>query len=152
MPRVAGSISIAGKVSAFGPPFLQPARSAGDARGQDLEEVSCAGSGNDPAGLSGTLVTLLSNRDLVRSAGEKAAMLGYEVIVDNGCDDWPYDKAAVYLVDRLVASRQQHPGRKLCLLSGGEVTVRIDRKAGSGGRNQHFALSCSLLLRQELPN
>ena len=121
-------------------------------RDAGLEEVSFAGSGNEPAGLSGTLVTLLSNRDLVRSAGEKAAMLGYEVIVDNGCDDWPYDKAAVYLVDRLVASRQQHPGRKLCLLSGGEVTVRIDRKAGSGGRNQHFALSCSLLLRQELPN
>jgi hydroxypyruvate reductase len=104
------------------------------------------------AGLSGTLATLLSNRDLMRAAQEKAAALGYEVIVDNGCDDWPYDKAAVYLVDRLIALRRQHPGRKLCLLSGGEVTVRIDRKPGSGGRNQQFALACGLLLHQELPN
>jgi hydroxypyruvate reductase len=52
----------------------------------------------------------------------------------------------------LIALRRQHPGRKLCLLSGGEVTVRIDRKPGSGGRNQQFALACGLLLRQELPN
>jgi hydroxypyruvate reductase len=117
-----------------------------------LEQVSFASSGNEPAGLSGTLVTLLSNRDLVLAASEKAAILGYEVIVDNGCDDWPYDKAAVYLVDRLIALRRQHPGRKLCLLSGGEVTVRIDREPGSGGRNQQFALACGLLLRQELPN
>jgi glycerate 2-kinase len=44
--------------------------------------------------------------------------------------------------------RRQHPDRKLCLLSGGEVTVRIDRKSGTGGRNQQFALACALLLHQ----
>lgn len=117
------------------------------------EQLSFASSTNETASeLAGTLVTLLSGRDLLRAAGEKAAALGYEVIVDNGCDDWPYDKAAVYLVDRLIALRRQHPGHKVCLLSGGEVTVRIDRKPGSGGRNQQFALACSLLLHQELPN
>jgi hydroxypyruvate reductase len=121
-------------------------------RDADLGQLSFASSSGEPAGLSGMLITLLSSRDLVRSASEKAATLGYEVIVDNGCDDWPYDKAAVYLVDRLIALRRQHPGRRLCLLSGGEVTVRIDRKPGSGGRNQQFALACGLLLRQELPN
>jgi hydroxypyruvate reductase len=71
--------------------------------------------------------------------------------VDNGCDDWPYDKAAGYLVDRLIELRRQHPGRKLCLLSGGEVTVRIDRTPGSGGRNQQFAIACALLFEQRLP-
>jgi hydroxypyruvate reductase len=121
-------------------------------RDAGLEQVSSASSSDEPAGLAGTLITLLSSRDLVRAASEKAAALGNEVIVDNGCDDWPYDKAAVYLVDRLIALRRQHPGRKLCLLSGGEVTVRIDRKPGSGGRNQQFALACGLLLHQELPN
>ena len=86
----------------------------------------------------------------MRAAGEKAAVLGYEVIVDNACDDWPYDKAAAYLVDRLIELRRQHANRKLCLLSGGEVTVHIDRQPGTGGRNQQFALACALLLHERL--
>jgi glycerate 2-kinase len=97
------------------------------------------------------LATLLSNHDLLRAACEKAAALGYEVIVDNGCDDWPFDDAAAYLVQRFLEHRRRHPGRKLCLLSGGEVTVRIDRTPGTGGRNQQFALACALLLEQQLP-
>ena len=97
------------------------------------------------------LATLLSNDDLLRAAEEKAVALGYEVITDNHCDDWPYDQAAAYLVNRLIELRRRHPDRKLCLLSGGEVTVRIDRKPGTGGRNQHFALACGLLLHQQLP-
>jgi glycerate 2-kinase len=117
-----------------------------------VNPVSFATFSMQEAGLSGTLATLLSNHDLLRAAQEKATALGYEVVVDNGCDDWPYDQAAVYLVDRLIALRRQHPGRKLCLLSGGEVTVRIDRKPGIGGRNQQFALACGLLLHQQLPD
>lgn len=105
---------------------------------------------NDPA-VTNWLATLLSNLDLVRAAQEKAAALGYEVVTDNHCDDWPYDKAAAYLVDRLIELRRQHQGRKLCLLSGGEVTVRMDRKPGIGGRNQQFTLACGLLLHQRLP-
>ncbi len=98
------------------------------------------------------LATLLSNRDLLHAARERAAALGYEVIVDNSCDDWPYDRAAAYLVDRLIEHRRQHPGSKLCLLSGGEVTVRIDRTPGVGGRNQQFALVCATLLERQLPD
>jgi glycerate 2-kinase len=98
-----------------------------------------------------SLATLLSNRDLLRAAHEKASALGYQVIVDNGCDDWPYEQAAAYLVQRFLEHRRRHPGHKLCLLSGGEVTVRIDRTPGVGGRNQQFALACALLLEQQLP-
>lgn len=98
------------------------------------------------------LFTLLSNRDLLHAATETATALGYEVVIDNHCDDWPYHKAAAYLVDRLIALREEHPGRKLCLLSGGEVTVHIDRTPGIGGRNQQFALSCALLLAERLRN
>ena len=106
----------------------------------------------DEARRAKDLATLLSNRDLLQAARERAAALGYEVIVDNSCDDWPYDRAAAYLVDRLIQHRQQRPGRKLCLLSGGEVTVRIDRTPGVGGRNQQFALGCALLLERQLPD
>jgi hydroxypyruvate reductase len=123
---------------------LEAARKAGPG------PYSWASFSNGPA-VTNWLATLLSNRDLLRAAQEKAAALGYEVVTDNHCDDWPYDKAAAYLVDRLIELRRQHPGRKLCLLSGGEVTVRMDRKPGIGGRNQQFTLACGLLLHQRLP-
>ena len=106
----------------------------------------------ESAAMANGLATLLSNHDLLHAARERAAALGYEVIVDNSCDDWPYDRAAAYLVDRLIQHRRQHPGGKLCLLSGGEVTVRIDRTPGVGGRNQQFALACALLLERQLPD
>jgi glycerate 2-kinase len=107
--------------------------------------------GSAKAGVTDRLFTLVSNDDLLGAARERSIALGYEVEVDNGCDDWPYDKAAGYLVDRLIELRRQHPGHKLCLLSGGEVTVRIDRTPGTGGRNQQFALACALLFAQRLP-
>ena len=40
--------------------------------------------------------------------------------------------------------RATHP--RLCLISGGEVTVTMDRIPGAGGRNQQFALACALEL------
>jgi len=42
------------------------------------------------------------------------------------------------------ALRATHP--KLCLISGGEVTVTIDRTPGAGGRNQQFVMACALEL------
>jgi hydroxypyruvate reductase len=117
----------------------------------DKARLKYAAEKRDPARRANWLATLLSNRDLLRAASERAAALGYEVIVDNSCDDWPYAKAAAYLVDRLIGHRRQHPGSKLCLLSGGEVTVRIDRAPGLGGRNQQFALACAPLLERQLP-
>jgi hydroxypyruvate reductase len=32
---------------------------------------------------------------------------------------------------------------KACIISGGEVTVKVPANAGIGGRNQHFALYCA---------
>jgi glycerate 2-kinase len=71
--------------------------------------------------------------------------LGYEVVIDNSCDDWDYGDAARYLLDRFHQLRREHP--KLCLLSGGEVTVRLGHEHGAGGRNQQFALACALARR-----
>jgi glycerate 2-kinase len=126
------------------------------ARTAGLKRASFAIAGNQPSGVTDWLTTLLSNDDLLRAAREKAAALGYEVVIDNHCDDWPYDQAAAYLVDRLIDLRGLHPGLKLCLLSGGEVTVRlsfneVDREPGTGGRNQHFALACAFLFHERLP-
>ena len=86
--------------------------------------------------------TLLSSDDLAEAARAKAVELGYEAIVDNRCDDWDYADAVRYLLDRFHALQASHA--KLCLLSVGEVTVRLPREHGSGGRNQQFALACAL--------
>lgn len=100
-------------------------------------------------GLTGLLDTLLSNHDLVNAAREQARALGYRVFVDNTCDDWPWDRAAAYLVERFERLRREHP--RLCLLSGGEVTVHLDRAPGTGGRNQQFVLESARLLARHLP-
>ena len=78
---------------------------------------------------------LLSSEDLLDAARTAAQNLGYAMVTDNSCDDWDYADAARYLL-----------GRNSCVLSGGEVTVRLGPQPGMGGRNQQFALACALQL------
>ena len=87
---------------------------------------------------------LLSSHDLVENARAEAQKLGYHTVVDNSCDDWDYADAAHYLLERFHALRAEHP--RCCLISGGEVTVTLNRNPGAGGRNQQFALACALEL------
>jgi len=94
-------------------------------------------------------VVLLGNETLVQHAREAAEQMGYEVVIDNRCDDWKCEDAAVYLLERLLALPREN--RPLCLISGGEVTVTLPRNPhsiGVGGRNQHFALQCALQMQQ----
>jgi len=62
------------------------------------------------------------------------------VHVDSSCDDWDYEKAADYLLGKVRDLRRQFS--PVCLLSGGEVTVKVSN-GGVGGRNQQFALACA---------
>ncbi len=84
--------------------------------------------------------TVLSNKVAVDEAAAAATRAGFAVEVDNSCDDWPYDKAAAYLLNRLRELRSKVS--RVCLISGGEVTVAV-RNGGIGGRNQQFALACA---------
>jgi len=84
---------------------------------------------------------LLSSHDLVENARTLARQAGYQVVVDNSCDDWDYAEAARYLLERFHALRANQD--RLCLISVGEVTVTLDRTPGAGGRNQQFALLCA---------
>ncbi|HTX42114.1 MAG TPA: DUF4147 domain-containing protein [Acidobacteriaceae bacterium] len=86
--------------------------------------------------------TLLSNHDFVNAARDHAQTLGYKVVIDNTCDDWDYAEAARYLLARFHELRREH--EKLCLLSSGEVTVKLGDHPGCGGRNQQFALAAAL--------
>ncbi len=95
---------------------------------------------DDPAFVRARWWTVLSNRVAIDEAGAAATRAGFAVEVDNSCDDWPYDKAAAYLIDRVQELRRKVS--RVCLISGGEVTVTV-RNGGSGGRNQQFALACA---------
>ncbi len=95
----------------------------------------------DPAFQRSRYATVLSNGAAERAAVEQAILAGFEVEVDNSCDDWEYDKAANFLLDRL---RELRKGvSRACLISGGEVTVTMGERFGEGGRNQQFALYCA---------
>jgi glycerate 2-kinase len=95
---------------------------------------------DDPAFHRSRWWTVLSNQTAVEQASLAAERAGFFVHVDNSCDDWDYDKAADYLLQRARELRKQFS--PVCLVSGGEVTVKVSN-AGVGGRNQQFALACA---------
>jgi len=84
--------------------------------------------------------TVLSNSSLLEAAKSEAERHGFTVKVDNSCDDWDYVRAADYLFARLGELRES--SERVCLLSGGEITVKVTN-GGVGGRNQQFALACA---------
>jgi hydroxypyruvate reductase len=89
---------------------------------------------------------ILSNRSALDAACSAAERAGFRVEVDNSCDDWDYKDAAEHLVRRLREMRTQ--SERVCLLSGGEVTVKV-ANGGVGGRNAQFALECAMKIAGE---
>lgn len=84
--------------------------------------------------------TVLSNQTAIEQASIAAESAGYFVHVDNSCDDWDYARAAEHLLAKVRDLRKQFS--PVCLISGGEVTVKVTNP-GVGGRNQQFALACA---------
>lgn len=105
-----------------------------------------------PGEIAPRVYSLLSSEDLALAAQEGAERRGFKVFIDNTCDDWEYRAAADYLLQRMSDLKAQH--ERVCLISAGEVTVRLppsdgigQRAFGAGGRNQHFALYSALQMR-----
>jgi hydroxypyruvate reductase len=101
---------------------------------------------DDPAFVNARWWTLLSNQTGVDAAKAEATSAGFRVEVDNSCDDWDYKCAAGYLLKRARELRQT--SERVCLISGGEVTVKV-ANGGVGGRNQQFALECAARIAGE---
>jgi len=101
---------------------------------------------DDPAFVRARWWPVLSNRVAVEEAAKAAKAAGFGVEIDNSCDDWDYERAADYLLERLRDLRKKAP--RVCLISGGEVTVAV-RNGGTGGRNQQFALACAAKIAGE---
>jgi hydroxypyruvate reductase len=101
---------------------------------------------DDPAFVRSRWWPVLSNESVVNEAKAAAENAGFNAYVDNSCDDWDYERAADYLVNRLRELRKQ--SSRVCLISGGEVTVKVTN-GGIGGRNQQFALACATKIAGE---
>ncbi|HXZ81304.1 MAG TPA: DUF4147 domain-containing protein [Terriglobales bacterium] len=90
---------------------------------------------------------ILSSGTAAEAAARKAVSLGFAVEIDSRCDDWDYMRAADYLLQRVRETRSRR-GRA-CVISAGEVTVRVSGESGRGGRNQQFALYCATRIEGE---
>lgn len=99
-----------------------------------------------PEAFTENAIILLNSDDLAEAARKRAEALSFHAVIDNTCDDWDYRAAAEYLVARLRSLRSIAP--RVCLISSGEVTVKLPSmaKSGIGGRNQHFSLYAATLL------
>jgi glycerate 2-kinase len=95
---------------------------------------------DDPAFQRARWWPVLTNQTAIEEAIVAAERAGFIVYVDNSCDDWDYERAAKYLLQRVRELRRQFS--PVCLISGGEVTVKV-ANGGTGGRNQQFALACA---------
>ena len=121
-----------------------PASVRSSFQNRQLQETPKPG---DPAFANSHFLTLLSNHTAVTAAEERARTLGFAGSVDNSCDDWDYALAADHLLAELRQLRRQQP--RVCLISGGEVTVKVGAESGKGGRNQQFALYCAEKIKGE---
>jgi hydroxypyruvate reductase len=101
---------------------------------------------DDPAFVRARWWPVLSNQTAIEEASLAAERAGFIVHIDNSCDDWNYERAADYLLGRVRELRKQFS--PVCLISGGEVTVKVTN-GGVGGRNQQFALTCAARIAGE---
>ncbi len=108
-----------------------------------LEETPTS---DDPAFVRARWWTVSSNQAAIDEASVAAERAGFVVHVDNSCDDWDYKRAAEYLLGRVRELRKMFS--PVCLISGGEVTVKVTG-GGVGGRNQQFALACAPMIAGE---
>lgn len=115
-----------------------------------LEETPKPG---DPRFSRSHYVRLLSNRDAVEAAraaaedaGEQAGQKA-EMLAEVYAGPWDADFREVARANAaaLDALERRHPGRPVCLVSGGEVICPVTGP-GVGGRNQAFVLYAATLI------
>jgi hydroxypyruvate reductase len=101
-----------------------------------------------PGTFTARALTLLSDRDLAAAAKRAAEIRGFQAVIDHTSDNWDYEQATDFLLERLERLREQYG--KVCLIAPGEVTVQVPHNAivGSGGRNQHLALYAATLIEK----
>lgn len=91
-----------------------------------------------------------SNRFALEAARKKAMELNINAVIFDNELQGDANSVAEHLVDTALGFKNDSDEVKpVCILFGGETTVRMTGK-GSGGRNQHLALLCAEMLK-DLP-
>jgi len=84
---------------------------------------------------------VLDMHDLFHAAHRVAEGAGFFTVCDNSTDDWPLERAADALLERLAELKEEFPARPVCLIANGEVRCPVTGN-GVGGRNAAFVLYC----------
>ncbi|MEZ6038469.1 MAG: DUF4147 domain-containing protein [Planctomycetota bacterium] len=105
---------------------LPPPLAPGDALLQRCEFVVLL----DEAAARRAAVRWLEERDVV-------------AVEDQHTDDWPCERAAAALLQRLDQLAAANPGRACAVVCSGELSVPLPASPGRGGRNQQFVLTCT---------
>jgi glycerate 2-kinase len=84
---------------------------------------------------------LLGEHDLLHAAHHCCEAEGFICMVDAETDGWPLEKAADHLLRELENLRDQYPGKRVAIFSGGELSCPVTGE-GIGGRNSAFVLAC----------
>jgi len=95
----------------------------------------------DPAFARSRFELLLGTHDLTHAGHHACETEGFISLADNSTDNWPIEKAADHLLAQLEMLKKDHPGRRVALLAGGEVSSPVTGE-GIGGRNLAFVLAC----------
>lgn len=91
---------------------------------------------------------LLDNRRALGMAQQIAArQSGCVVEIAEDLVEGDVEAMARQHIQRIAALRAKHPGKPVCLLSGGEVICPV-RGKGQGGRNQEFVLRAAIALHE----
>jgi glycerate 2-kinase len=96
---------------------------------------------NDKVFARNIFEVLLGEHDLVHRAHHCSEAEGILCMADNQTDGWTLERAADELLAQLVALQRDCPGKRVAILSGGEVSSPVTGN-GSGGRNSAFVLTC----------
>jgi len=96
---------------------------------------------DDPAFRNAHFQLLLGMHDLFHCAHHASEARGYVTFCDNSTDDWPVEKAADALLNKLEEWKAENPGERVALIADGELSSPVSGN-GVGGRNSAFVLSC----------
>jgi glycerate 2-kinase len=92
---------------------------------------------------------LVGNNSMALEAASKKAMeYNINAVIIDGELQGDTSSVAKYIIDTSLSFQSdENEVKPICLLFGGETTVSMTGK-GLGGRNQHLALECCLLLKE----
>jgi len=127
--RVVERYNLAGKL---------PDRIRAALRPDSLKETPKPG---DPAFADAHFELLLGMHDLIHHAHVAAEAEGFQCVCDYSTDNWPIDRAADHLIGLLESLRRENPGKRVAVISDGEVSSPVTGN-GIGGRNSAFVLEC----------